>query len=316
MVDTKTFLEKYAPKRLSNVVGHENIVNIIRGYIKNGNIPHLMFSGSAGVGKTVLANIIARELFGENYTSNLVSLNASSDRGIDVIRGKVKESTKFSPLSGHDFKIIFMDEADFLTEPAQRALRDIVIKNQNITRFIFAVNDLNKMIDPLQDRCQIFRFKPLKIDDIDKHLQRIVKGEKIDISDKNIHLIAELSDGSMRRAGNCIQSVSTQSEINDSIIRELMNSQLGNKDIEKLLDLIKTGNIEIYEKYLFQLIYNDGYNPNEIMNGIIDYLIKQNDNKMLPIVIGLAEYQWRMSQGANPLLQLRCSLMKLSQSKV
>jgi DNA polymerase III delta prime subunit len=176
------------------------------------------------------------------------------------------------------------------TQPAQKALRDIIVKHQNVTRFIFAVNDLSKVIEPIQDRAQVFRFKP--------------------------NLIAELASGSMRRGVNALQSVYIQPEINDSIIRELMNSILCGKDIDKLIELVKTGNVEIYEKFLFELIYNHGYDPDEIMNGIIDSLIKSNNGNLLPIVVGMADYQWKMSQGSNPLLQLRCGLMKLSQSKV
>ena len=314
-MDTQIFLEKYEPKTINDMVGQQNIINIIKGYIKSGNIPHLMFTGTPGVGKTTLVKIIAKELFRKDWKNNTILMNASDERGIDVIRNKIKQATKIAPM-GFDFKIIFMDEADFLTEPAQRALRDIVVKNQNITRFIFAVNDLSKVIEPLQDRMQVFRFKPLWTEDIYNHLQRIVTGEGINISEENIKLIATLSDGSMRRGVNALQSVYTQPEINESIIRELMNSTLNNEDIDKLLELVKTGNVEIYEKFLFELVYNNGYDPNEIMDAIIDKIIKMNDNKMLPIVVGLAEYQWRMSQCANSMLQLRCSLMKLSQSKV
>ena len=203
-----------------------------------------------------------------------------------------------------------------MTQPAQRALRDIIVKHQNVTRFILAVNDISKVIEPIQDRCQVFRFKRLKTSEILEHLNMIVKNEQIEISNENIYLIAELSNGSMRKGVNCLQSISTLSEINDSIIRELMNSILNNQDIEKLLMLVKSGQVEVYEKFLFQLIYNDGYDANEIMNGIIDQLIKSNNDNMLPIVVGLAEYEYRMSQGTNPLLQLRCGLMKLSQTKV
>ncbi len=202
------------------------------------------------------------------------------------------------------------------TQPAQKALRDIIVKHQNVTRFIFAVNDLSKVIEPIQDRAQVFRFKPLKQEDIYNHLQRIVTSEGINISDENINLIAALAGGSMRRGVNALQSVYIQPEINDSIIRELMNSTLCGKDIDKLIELVKTGNVEIYEKFLFELIYNHGYDPDEIMDGIIDSLIKSNNRNLLPVVVGMADYQWKMSQGSNPLLQLRCGLMKLSQSKV
>ena len=297
------------------MIGQKNIVNILKGYISNNNIPHLLFAGSPGIGKTTAAKIIAKELFGENWQNNTIMLNASDERGIEVVRNKIKQATKIAPM-GSSFKIIFLDEFDEMTQPAQRALRDIIVKHQNVTRFILAVNDLSKVIEPIQDRTQVFRFKPLQSKDIYNHLKRIVTNEGINISEENVKLIAILSDGSMRRGVNALQSVYTQPEINESIIRELMNSTLNNEDIDKLLELVKTGNVEIYEKFLFELVYNNGYDPNEIMDSIIDKIIKMNDNKMLPIVVGLAEYQWRMSQCANSMLQLRCSLMKLSQSKV
>ena len=297
------------------MIGQKNIVNILKGYISNNNIPHLLFAGSPGIGKTTAAKIIAKELFGENWQNNTIMLNASDERGIEVVRNKIKQATKIAPM-GSSFKIIFLDEFDEMTQPAQRALRDIIVKHQNVTRFILAVNDLSKVIEPIQDRTQVFRFKLLQSKDIYNHLKRIVTNEGINISEENVKLIAILSDGSMRRGVNALQSVYTQPEINESIIRELMNSTLNNEDIDKLLELVKTGNVEIYEKFLFELVYNNGYDPNEIMDSIIDKIIKMNDNKMLPIVVGLAEYQWRMSQCANSMLQLRCSLMKLSQSKV
>lgn len=314
-MDKNVWLQKYAPNTINEIVGQDNIKKILRGYINNKNIPHILFAGDPGIGKTTAATVIAKELFGDNWESNTIMMNASDERGIDVVRNKIKQATKFAPMNA-PFKIIFLDEADEMTIPAQRAMRDIIVRHQNVTRFIFAVNDLSKIITPIQDRTQVFRFKRLKVEDIDNHLNRIVRDEEIKISLQDIHLISELADGSMRRAVNCLQSISTQDEVNESIIKELMGSSLNNKNIEELLKLIKTGNVEQYEKYLFNLIYNQGYNPSEIMNAIINLLIKRNDNKMLPIVIGLAEYDYRISQGANPLLQLRCGLMKLSQTGI
>jgi len=314
MNDTKTFLEKYNPNSLNDMIGQENIVKILKGYVNNKNIPHLLFTGSPGIGKTTAATIIAKDLFGENWQNNIIMMNASDERGIDVVRNKIKQATKFAPMCA-DFKIIFLDEADEMTQSAMRALRDVIVKHQNVTRFILAVNDLSKVIDPIQDRCQVFRFKPLKQIDIYNHLNKIIKNEDINILNDDIKLIAELSEGSMRKAVNTLQSVYTQPEINESIIRELMNNQLNNKDINNLLDLVKTGNVEIYEKRLFELIYNNGYEPNEIMDGIINHLIKLNNGNMLPIIVGMAEFDYRMSQGSNQLLQLRCGLFKLGQSK-
>lgn len=312
-MDTNIWLSKYHPNSLDDIIGQKNIVSILRGYVKNNNIPHLMFAGLPGIGKSTAATVIAKELFGDNWESNTIMMNASDERGIDVVRNKIKQATKFAPM-GAPFKIIFLDEFDEMTQPAQRALRDIIVKHQNVTRFILAVNDLSKVIEPIQDRTQVFRFKRLKDSEICEHLNIICKNEHI--GNEYNHLISELADGSMRKAVNCLQSISTQDEVNESIIRELMNSNLNNKDIDQLLSLIKNESVEQYEKFLFKLIYNDGYDANEIMDGIIDNLIKSNNGNILPVIVGLANYEYRMSQGSNKLLQLRCALMQLSQTKV
>ena len=202
------------------------------------------------------------------------------------------------------------------TEPAQRALRETMIQNQNITRFIFSVNNIGKMIEPIQDRCQVLRFKSLSLEDIRDHLKKIVREEKIDISTSNISLIAGLSKGSMRKALNALQSVSYQDEINETLIREAMDSTFDPQHAKQLLNLVIKGNVENYERYLFSLIYKSGFQPSEILQGLIDLLISKNDPKLLPAIVGLAEYDWRISQGAQDLLQLRCGLVKLAHSKI
>jgi len=315
MNELNVWLEKYNPTSLDGIVGQKNIVNLLRGYVRMNNMPHLMFAGLPGIGKTTAATVLAKELFGDNWKSNIIMMNASDERGIDIIRGKIKDATRYAPIDGN-FKIIFLDESDELTESAQRALRETMIKHQNITRFIFSVNNIGKMIEPIQDRCQILRFKSLSMEDIRDHLKKIIKKEKIDISSANVSLIAGLSKGSMRKAMNALQSISYQDEINETLIREAMDITFDPQHAKQLLDLVIKGNIEIYEKYLFELIYKLGFQPSEILQGLMDLLISKNDPKLLSIIVVLAEYDWRISQGAQDLLQLRCGLMKLSQSKV
>lgn len=310
-----TLLEKYIPTTFDEVVGQRNIVEILRGYVKSGNIPHMMFSGPPGVGKTALANVIARELYGEHWKKNIIMLNASSERGIDVIRGKIKESTQYSPFGGHDFKIIFMDEADEMTEPAQRALRETMIRHQSITRFIFAVNNINKVIAPIQDRCQIFRFKALNHDDIKLHLMKIAKAEDINIKSQNLMLIAVLAKGSMRRAINALQSVMVLAEIDEEHIREMMDTTVDVQHGKKLLKQVLTTTPEQYEAYFFKLIYNNGFGASEILQSTMTELMTANSPATLPAVLILAEYDYRIAQGASDVLQTRCALFKINQLK-
>jgi replication factor C small subunit len=310
-----TLLQKYEPKSLGDVVGQHNIVEILKGYVHAKNIPHLMFSGPPGVGKTTLANTLARELFGDHWRKNIIMMNASDERGIDVIRNKIKETTQYAPIGGYPFKIIFLDEADELTEPAQRALRETMIRNQAITRFIFSVNNINKVISPLQDRCQIFRFKNIPHDDIKIHLMKVAKSEEINIKAQNLMLIAVLARGSMRRALNAIQSLSVLPEITEEIIREIMDTTVDSAHSKKLLKQVLTTSVEKYEEYLFKLIYSNGFDPSEILQGVMDELIALNTPAALPAVVAIAEHDWRISQGASGIIQTRCALFRLNQMK-
>ncbi len=157
--------EKFRPKKFEDVVGQKDIVAGVKGMVEKGDIPHMLFHGPAGVGKTTLAYIVGRELFGENFKSNFMELNASDERGIQVIREKVKGFAKVRPL-GADFKIIFLDEADYLTPDAQASLRRIMEVYHKTTRFILCCNYINKIISPIQSRCKVFSFGKLGSDEI------------------------------------------------------------------------------------------------------------------------------------------------------
>lgn len=312
---TKTLLERYAPKRLDDISGQETIIKILKGYVNNNNIPHMIFTGSPGIGKTLTATCLARELFGEHWRKNFISMNSSDERGIETVRNKIKNATQYAPIGGFPFKIIFLDESDELTEPAQRALREVIIRHQSITRFIFGVNNINKVISPIQDRAQIFRFKSLQSDTIKYRIMAIAKSEKIDISPQHLMLISVLSRGSMRRAINCLQSLSVLDEITEEIIRELLDTTVDVEHSRKLLKRVLTTNVEKYEEYLFQLVYANAFDPSEILQGVMDELIALDNPAALPAVTAIAEHDWRISQGASGMIQLRCALFRVNQMK-
>lgn len=314
MTDNITLLEKYQPTTLVDINGHNTIREILQKMVELQNIPHMIFCGEPGNGKSTTALALMHGLYQDEYKSNYIKFDASTDRGIDMIRNKVREITKYKSLN-YPFKCIIMEEADELTPNAMFALREIMLKNQQITRFLFICNNLDKIIPPIQDRCQVFRFAPLSMDDITNHLKLIVKEENIPIVAAQISTIAALADGSMRNAVNALQTVATQSEITDTLIRTIMGAKFDPDNSRRILKAVYGNDQSKYEQLVFQLVYKDGFSPEEIMHGIIDQLISKNDPKLIKQITLLAEYDFRMSQGQNKLLQLRCGLARLSVMK-
>lgn len=313
-MNTETLLGKYAPTTLPDVQGHKTIRNIFMKMVEQGNIPHMMFTGTPGNGKSTTARALVRDLYGDEYKSNYIVFDSSTERGIDIVRNRIKEVTKYKPIN-HDFKIIILEESDEMTSQAQFALREIMLKNQKICRFIFICNNLNKIIEPLQDRCQIFRFGQLQMDDIFNHITLIVKEENIQIKKSQISTISALADGSMRAGVNALQTIATQDSITDDLIRTVMGAKFDQKNSERILKAVFAGDQNKWESEIFRLVYSEGFTPEEIMHGILDQMISKNNPKDIKMITMLAEYDYRMSQGVQPLLQLRCGLARLASTK-
>ena len=173
--------EKYRPKKFEEIIGQKEIVLRIKSLVEKKSLPHCLFAGPAGVGKTTLATIIAKELFDENWKPNFLELNASDDRGIGIIRNEIKNFARTMSLAKIPFKIIFLDECDSLTRDAQQALRRTMEQYSRSTRFILSCNFSSKLIDPIKSRCSIFRFKPLTKENVDEIIKELksISPEKI-----------------------------------------------------------------------------------------------------------------------------------------
>src|SRR3989338_9072725 len=182
--DTAIWIEKYRPGTFTEIKGQDDIKKKVQAFIKQGNMPHLMFSGPAGTGKSTMAIVVAKKMFGENWRQNFLELNASDERGIDVVRHKVKDFARTRALGNVPFKIIFLDESDALTKEAQQALRRTMENYTHTCRFILAANYSSKIIDPIQSRCAVFRFKPLDKKEIFAIVDRIAKEEKLHVDEK------------------------------------------------------------------------------------------------------------------------------------
>jgi replication factor C small subunit len=197
MVDIWT--EKYRPKKLDEVYGQVSIIKRLKSFVKAKSLPHLLFAGPAGTGKTTCALAIARELYGEGWSHNLLETNASDERGIDIIRGKIKDFARTMPIGGLPFKLILLDEADSLTKDAQHALRRTMEKYAATCRFILDCNYSSKIIDPIQSRCAVFRFKPLEEGAVIELLKDVSKKEGLKVSGNALKILYEVSKGDLKK---------------------------------------------------------------------------------------------------------------------
>ncbi len=302
--------EKYRPKEFEDVVGQEEIVKRIRAMVESRNLPHLLFAGPAGVGKTTLSLIIAKKLYGDKWRENFLELNASDERGIDVIRNKVKDFARTKPLGNVDFKLIFLDEADALTKEAQQALRRTMESFSNICRFILSCNYSSKIISPIQSRCAVFRFKPLSDEDILKLISKIAKEEKVKISKEALKKIAEISDGDARRAINILQAVAIlNKEVTIKDIYEIAGIAR-EEEIEKMLDKVFTGKIKESSEELIKLMFRYGLSSVDMLKVLNKYIIKSKfpDLMKIELIDKLAEYEFRIVEGSDEYLQLEALL--------
>jgi replication factor C small subunit len=211
--------EKYRPKRLDEVVGQKEAVSRLKAYARERNMPNLLFAGPAGVGKTACALALAHEVFGDETRQNLLELNASDERGIDVIRGKIKDFAAILPYGKAKFKIIFLDESDALTRDAQNALRRTMETYAGTARFVLSCNYSNKIIEPIQSRCALFRFKPLSDEEVIGRLRHVAQEEGVPVTDDGLKALMYASEGDMRRAINILQMAAASKEtIDENVI--------------------------------------------------------------------------------------------------
>lgn len=300
------WIEKYRPAQLADIVGQDEIVERLQSYVKAGSLPHLLFTGSAGVGKTTAAIALAREFFGEAWHLNFRELNASDERGIDVVRNQIKQFARTSPLSGASFKILFLDEADALTPDAQAALRRTMESYAQTCRFILSCNYSSKIIDPIQSRCAIYRFRPLGQDAIAREIYRIAEHEQLKVTGDAIEAITYIAQGDMRKAINALQGAAILSaEISKSMVYAI-TSTARPEEIDELLDLSLSGDFEGAERVLSTLLHERGIAPNELINQCYRAIIRKPMDERLRVALidQLGTTDFRLSEGATSDLQM------------
>ena len=309
--------EKYRPKSLEEVIGQKQIVERLKAFVKQGNFPNMIFAGSAGVGKTTSAIAMAKDLYNDDINTAFKELNASDARGIDVIRGEVKNFAKTISIARVPVKIIFLDEADALTADAQHALRRTMEKFSAETRFILSANYASKIIEPIQSRCVVFRFKPLTEDDMKEYVNRIVEGEGITLEKNAMEALIYVGDGDLRKRTNVLQSAAMKSEkITEADIYDVA-SRARPKEIMSMLRFAVEGDFDKARNELDTLTLKHGMSGEDILTQC--YREAQNlhfDEKLkLKIIVYIGEANFRIVEGANERIQLESMLAQIAMLK-
>jgi len=307
---SEIWTEKYRPVKYGEMVGQENTIKRVKALTDSMNIPHLLFAGPAGTGKSTLALIVVKELFGDNWRENYLELNASDERGINVVREKVKDFARTKSLGNIPFKAIFLDEADALTPEAQQALRRTMENYAKTCRFIMSCNYSSKIIDPIQSRCAVFRFKLLEKKDVKKVLERIAESEKLEIEDESAQAIYESSDGDCRRSVNVLQSLAA---ISPKISKELVATvthDLKPKEVRIILDYALSGDFENAKDKLLSLMLKESLSGQDIVKSIQKEIWNLTVEPELKVKLTekTGETEFRIVEGSDPFVQLQALL--------
>lgn len=308
------WVEKYRPKKLDDVVGQDDIAERLIAYSKIKNVPHLIFAGPAGTGKTTCAIALARELFGDIWKQNFQELNASDERGIAIVRGKIKNFARTAPMGKAQFKIIFLDEGDSLTSDAQAALRRTMEKYTHICRFIISANYSSKIIEPIQSRCTVFRFKPIKPDDIKKYINKIAAQENLEITSDGMETLIFIARGDLRKAINALQvGASIGKKIDANTLYET-TATAKPEDIKLLINIALRGDFVVARNKLDELLIKQGLSGEDVIKQmhqtIFDLTIP--DETKIELISKIGETEFRLVEGSNERIQLEALLAQLA----
>ena len=274
------WVEKYRPQKLEDIVGQRQIVTRLEKYVGEGSMPNLMFTGPAGVGKTTTALALAKTILGEYWRNNFKELNASDARGIDTVRNEIKSFCRLKPV-GAPFRIIFLDEVDNMTKDAQHALRREMEMYTKTASFILSCNYSSKIIDPIQSRCAIFRFTPIKGEEIKNRLKFICENEGFEADDKGLESIVYFAEGDMRKAVNVLQAASVEGEaITEDSVYEVV-SKAKPQDIGKMINSALMGDFMTARNILRETMVLQGTSGEDMVTQIYQEVSKRVlDGKM------------------------------------
>jgi replication factor C small subunit len=274
-------------------------------------MPHLLFSGSAGVGKTTTALCLSRQILGEYAKDYTLELNASDERGIEMVRQKVKKFSRFAGMVDVPFKIIILDEADEMTSAAQTALRRIIEDTAKICRFILIANNISKIIEPIQSRCATFKFTSIPEEDVIIRLEEIAKKEKVKADKKGLKEIYEYTEGDLRHAINLMQATASLGGITEENVKASAGLTK-TSDVDKVLKIALSGKVVEAREKMIELIKVYGMSESDFLKYLNSAVFKSKHDKLSNILQVIAKYDYRILVGANSEIQLSAMLAELA----
>ena len=313
-MEVTTWTEKYRPKTLDEIRNQIEIVGRLKKFAETMTMPHCLFAGPPGTGKTTASLCLAHDIFGEKYADAFMELNASDSRGIDIIRTTVKEFARIATISGLPFKILVLDEADNMTGDAQHALRRTMERFTETCRFILCCNYSGRIIEPIQSRCAVFRFTPLKEDDVVGYLKEIAQKERVQLLQDGLKAIVKISEGDLRKAVNTLQAAASLGKAVDEKSVFLVAGQAKPEDVKEMLDLALGGDFVEARNKLRMMLVEYGLSGVEIIKQVHSEIfnMKVPEKKKVSLADVIGEVDYRISQGADEEVQLSAMLARLA----
>lgn len=306
--------EKYRPRTLDSIVNQSEIVERLKRFVQEKSMPHCLFAGTPGTGKTTAAMCLASDLFGKDFRKNYLELNASDERGIDVIRTTVKDFARTVGMADAPFKILVLDEADNLTADAQQALRRTMEMYTSTCRFILCCNYFSRIIEPIQSRCAFFRFAPLKPEDVRARVSYICKLENVKITEGGIEALIYIGNGDLRKVINTLQAAAATSDVVDEGIIYRIAGRVSPKEIREALSEALAGNFDGARDRTIKLMVEYGLSGLDVVKQMHREALglKIEEKAKLRIIEAVGEAEFRLLQGGSDEIQINSMLAKIA----